>query len=454
MGNNGEEKSVHRKVRGTREWALAGLLLSASLSGCGGEEAEAPPQAPSAESAPAAEAPVAEEPVAEEPAVQEEPVEPEEEVAEAEPERAPVVVPRYAAAPTVCEANPDSAPAEPISLRALSRGEPDFPMAVSVNATCEHDPAELAEKFNEGGLREHRRRDYVQSQHYFSEALVLDPSQLSARFNLACAMARQGMIDEAILQLRQLEEAGPEGVEYAGRAQRDRDFGEFHNTPALAALIRGIPPSVEAISGQDTQVSEGEPGEEEDQDSLFFVEGEKVWENGVLPADDFPAFVLTMESSRRRFRFFNDRPSTEVQGALEAIGLKAMVRHAGWTPSAREHYLIVPVSSRDEDRHTLYLARILDNGVLAPLESPDLPAATCDEGVEVVRTFVDSEDHRTFGYVTGCLGDAPWSFERCLYHYDAHRGVVRRCGHGEAPVAEEAAQDAEEATAAEATEEP
>lgn len=452
MGNHEDKKRAHRTVRVTRELALAGLLLSALLAACGGEESEAPPPTPSAESAPA-EAPAAEEPVAEEPAVQEEPAEPEEEVAEAEPERAPVVVPGYAAAPPACEANPDSAPAESISLRALSRGEPEFPMAVAVNATCEHDPAELAVKFNEGGLREHRRRDYVQSQHYFSEALVLDPSQLSARFNLACAMARQGMIDEAILQLRQLEEAGPEGVEYAGRAQRDRDFGEFHNTPALAALIRGIPPAVEAISGQDTQVSEGEPGEEEDQDSLFFVEGEKVWENGVLPADDFPAFVLTMESSRRRFRFFNDRPSAEVQGALEAIGLKAMLRHAGWTPSMGDHYLIVPVSSRDEDRHTLYLARILDNGVLAPLESPDLPPVTCGEGIETVRTFVETADHRTFGYVTGCLDAAPWTFERCLYHNDEHRGVVRRCGQGQAPAAEEG-QDVEEAPAAEATEEP
>ncbi|MFK7999056.1 MAG: hypothetical protein AB8H86_05640 [Polyangiales bacterium] len=449
MGNDGDKKRAHRTVRVSREWALAGLLLSASLSGCGGEEAEAP--TPSAESAPAeapvADEPVAEEPAAEEPALQEEPSAPEEEVAEAEPEGAPVVVPGYAAAPPACEANPDSAPAEPISLRALSRGEPDFPMAVSVNATCEHDPAELAVKFNEGGLREHRRRDYVQSQHYFSEALVLDPSQLSARFNLACAMARQGMIDEAILQLLELEKAGPEGVEYAGRAQRDRDFGEFHNTPALAALIRGIPPAIEAIRGEDTRVSEGEPGEAEDQDTLFFVEGEKVWENGVLPSDDFQGFVLTMESSRRRFRFFNDRPSEGVQAALEAIGLKAMLRHAGWTPSMGDHYLIVPVSSRDEDRHTLYLARILETGALAPLESPDLPAATCDEGVEVVRTFVESEDHRTFGYVTGCLGEAPWSFERCLYHYDEDQGVVRRCGHGEAPAEEAPVAEEGEPTA-------
>jgi hypothetical protein len=83
--------------------------------------------------------------------------------------------------------------------------------------------------------------------------------------------------------------------------------------------------------------------------------------------------------------------------------------------------------------------------VLAVADARDLPTVGCDERVEAVRTFVETDDHRAFGYVSGCLGAPPRTFERCLYYFTYERGVHRRCGQGEAPVAEEAAtEEAEE----------
>lgn len=420
------------------------LLLSAlfTFAGCGGEEAASAPElttaTPSLEEATPPEAEPQDE-LAEEPAG--EPTGELAEVAEDSPAEVPLLdPPGYGSAPSVCEAHPENAPAEPVSRRAISRGEVDFPLVAAVNATCEHDPAELAEAFNEGGLRRHRQRDYVQSAHYFASALVLDPSQLSARFNFACALARQEDLHGAVLQLRELEEGGRDGIEYAARAHRDRDFGAYHQAPLLAALRRDAPSVVQATKGRDAQLfSEVDPSTHND--ALFGVTGERVWEPGSLSSEDFSDFVLSMEPDRRRYRFFNERPSDAVQGVLEAMGLRPLLRNAGWTPAEEQNYLVALVSSRDEDRHTLYLAKVMDDGLLQPIDSRDLPASTCGEGAEAVRTFVEAEDHRAFGYITGCVGAAPATFERCLYYFSPTDGVARRCGQGEEPPAEEAPTD-------------
>ena len=447
--NDFNEHTTHSTARGARRLPLILFFLAFA---CGGEtetaseQAETPAPEAAEESAPAAEA-------ERETEVQDE-GEPELAEAEAESEEAEteaveqpsVEAPPYASTPRVCEAHPENALDEPPTRRSLSRGEVDFPDVAALNATCEHDPAELAESFNEGGLRRHRQRDYVQSQHYFASALLLDPSQLSARFNLACALARQERIDEAILQLQQLQAGGPDGVDYAARAHRDRDFGAYHGTPILAALMRDTPPVIEAITGQDVQVfSEQEPTTHND--ASFAVLGDRVWERGSLSADSFPDFVLAFEPDRRRFRYFNDRPSDEVRAALDAMGLAPMLRNAGWTPRVDQRYLVASVSSRDEDRHTLYVAKVVGlDGMLELIDTRDLPAASCDEGVEVLRTFVESSDQRAFGYVTGCLGAQP--LEACLYYNSHTQGAVRRCGPMNV-AEEEAGEETDEAETAE-----
>jgi hypothetical protein len=345
-------------------------------------------------------------------------------------------VPPYAAAPQACEPHPELAPVTPVSVRDLDRGVPDFPMVEAVNAACQHPPAELSATFNRGGLRRHRSRDYVQSQHYFGQALVADPSQLTARFNLACALARQDAIDEAIEQLAQLELAGPEGRAYAARAQTDADFGAYHGTPILAALVRGLPPAIDALPTTDDRTvgSAWDESTVELRGALVMLDGEHVWESGVLDATAFQAVVLAMEPDRRRFSFYAERPSDAVRAALGTLGLQVLTRHAGWSPSESRNYLVVPVSSRDEVRHTLYIGQLLTEDAIRPLESVELPAATCAEGVEAVQAFVVTPDHRAFGYVVGCLDAAPQTFQRCLFYFQSDE-LHRRCGQGTAPAA-------------------
>lgn len=439
----------HNKTYATQSLTAAAVTFALLITGCGGEETEPALETTTEIPEPAPESPS---PVAE----AETPEQPEEpnalEAAEVpEPVELPSVdAPDYAAEPSVCVPHPDSALEVAIRTRDLSRGEPDFPRVDAINAACEHDPGELAETFNEGGLRRHRQRDYAQSQHYFASAVVLDPSQLSARFNLACAMARQGMIEGAIHHLLELEKAGDEGIEYAGRAQRDRDFGDYHGTPALAALVRGPPPVIEAITtGEDVYMFASDEEVSTYHDTRFSVLSERVWEHGALPGEKLTAFVLTLDPDRRRFRFFNDRPTDEARAVLEAMGFSPMLLHAGWTPIVGRQYLAVPVSGRDEDRDTLYLTEVRYE-LIEHIATLELPAVSCDSGAEAVRTFVESDDHRAFGYVTGCLDAPPHTFERCLLYFKGG-SVWRRCGQGEAPSAEaEAAEAAVEGDATEA----
>lgn len=352
---------------------------------------------------------------------------------DAGPPRPEVVVPPYAPAAAACVPHPELAEAVPTSVRDLSRGVPEFPEAQKVNANCAHTPAALAEAFNGGGLRRHRTRDYVQSEYYFAQALIADQSQLSPRFNLACAMARQDSIDAAIEQLRELSEAGPEGQAYADRAHTDADFRAFHNNPRLAGLLRGLPPAIEALPNTDDRAFSWGDDESfvELRNGAIVLDSEQVWQAGVLEATDFQAAVLAVEPDRRRFSFFISRPSTAVTDALGVIGMRLLARPSGWTPSEDAGFVVLAVSSRDEDRHTLYIARVLDAGSVQPVDSMELPAVQCAEGVEPVRSFVVTTDHRAFGSVTGCMDADPHTFQRCLYYFE-DGAIRRRCGQGTA----------------------
>lgn len=343
-------------------------------------------------------------------------------------------MPPYAPAAAACVPHPELAEAVPTSERDLSRGVPEFPEAQKVNANCAHEPAALAEAFNGGGLRRHRQRDYVQSEHYFAQALIADASQLSPRFNLACAMARQDALEMAIEQLRQLSEAGPEGQAYADRAHTDADFRAYHNHPMLAGLLRGQPPSILSLT-TGTRDSSASYGDDESvvelRNGVVVLDSEQVWQSGVLEAVDFQGAVLALEPDRRRFSFFSARPSAAVTEALAVIGMRLLGRPSGWTPDGSTGFLVLAVSSRDEDRHTLYLSRVVDAASLEPMQSLELPPQQCAEGVEPVRLFAVTTDHRAFGTVNGCLGDDPHTFQRCLIYWQ--EGAVRqRCGQGTA----------------------
>lgn len=417
--------------------ALACASLVSLAWGCGGDE-ESAPEAPATASAvapPGSAAPTATPSPTPPPAVAEV-VAVEDGGVDAGPTRPEVIVPPYAETAAACVPHPELAEAVPTSLRDLSRGTPEFPEASAINAACAHAPAELADNFNRGGLRRHRSRDYVQSEHYFAQALISDASQLSPRYNLACAMARQDAFEMAIDQLRQLSEAGPEGQAYADRAHTDADFGAYHNHPMLAGLLRGQPPSILALANpRDSSASNGdEEAVVELRDGVVVLDDEQVWQSGVLDAMDFQAAVLALEPDRRRFSFFSARPSAAVTEALSVIGMRLLGRPSGWTPDGSTGFLILAVSSRDEDRHTLYLSRVVDASTLEPMHTIELPPQQCADGVEAIRLFAVTTDHRAFGTVNGCLGDDPHTFRRCLVYWQ--EGAVReRCGQGTAPAA-------------------
>ena len=352
-------------------------------------------------------------------------------------------IPPYASAAPACQPREPATDEAAPSLADVARGGVDFPMAANINPACEHDAADVANALNRGGLRRHRQREYAQSSHYFAQALVADPSQLSPRFNLACARARELDTEGLLTQLRELRRAGSEGGLYAARALRDRDFGDYHGTPFLNEFYADPPAALTAIAGGETRDAESVWDESTIELSRgFIVLGERTWEPGVLTAEEFQGVVLALEPDRRRFHFFNERPSEAGAAALATLGLRPLARMTGWTPEEGRSYALVPTASRDEVRNTLYIARVISEERIREVATIDLAAPSCPDGVEGLAAFVSDPDHRVVGYVRGCLDQPPETFERCLF-FDGGSILRRTCGHGEAPAAPAAADAAD-----------
>ncbi len=90
---------------------------------------------------------------------------------------------------------------------------------------------------NARALDEHRAGHADRSSHGFAAALDLDPSFDTARYNLACALARQGDVAGAVRHL----EALPATADLRPKIEADADFDPVRADPAFTALLDALP---------------------------------------------------------------------------------------------------------------------------------------------------------------------------------------------------------------------
>ncbi len=90
-----------------------------------------------------------------------------------------------------------------------------------------------ARRVNRAGLDAHGRGDFASSANFFAMATLTDPSSPMPRYNLACALARQGRLDAALILLSEIAASGcSQCAERMERARVD---------PDLAALASRLP---------------------------------------------------------------------------------------------------------------------------------------------------------------------------------------------------------------------
>lgn len=98
--------------------------------------------------------------------------------------------------------------------------------------------AKAARGLNKRGLAAHKRGQYAKAVTRFTQALKRNPRHVLARYNLACALARDGKTTEALTQLEQL--AGATKCRWCGfkiqGAAKDPDLHALLNEPRFKAL--------------------------------------------------------------------------------------------------------------------------------------------------------------------------------------------------------------------------
>ncbi len=89
---------------------------------------------------------------------------------------------------------------------------------------------------NARGLDDHRAGQFDRSAWWFSEALRQDPTFETALYNLACAQARLGSIDQAIQNLGRL----PGGASLRAKVEADADFAAVLQDPRMVEFLDGL----------------------------------------------------------------------------------------------------------------------------------------------------------------------------------------------------------------------
>lgn len=93
-----------------------------------------------------------------------------------------------------------------------------------------------ASVLNQRGLDLHRAGKHALAADHFAAATRVEPTNETARFNLACAFARQGLDERAVATLRELAPTAA----LAAKIAKDTDFDGIRDSPALKAFLASL----------------------------------------------------------------------------------------------------------------------------------------------------------------------------------------------------------------------
>ncbi|MGZ3453066.1 MAG: hypothetical protein ACXVEF_25890 [Polyangiales bacterium] len=102
-----------------------------------------------------------------------------------------------------------------------------------VTGGCKAAEKDLAEALNSGGFHHYQKKKYKQANRWWRAALVVRPSLIVARYNLACGLALDGATKPAIAEIEELaratKEGDPSAANYLEKAKSDEDLASVRD---------------------------------------------------------------------------------------------------------------------------------------------------------------------------------------------------------------------------------
>ena len=118
---------------------------------------------------------------------------------------------------------------------------------------CKHAERELAEALNTGGYTHYKKKHYAEANRWWREALVVKPSFVMARYNLACGLALDGKTKSALAQLGELARATRDGdataANFLEKAKSDEDLAAVRDEPQFKKAIAASAEQGSALVG-------------------------------------------------------------------------------------------------------------------------------------------------------------------------------------------------------------
>ena len=135
---------------------------------------------------------------------------------------------------------------------AMSAGTTD-PAALAAElgaTTCAATRKDLANALNDGGYERYKAKAYAEADRWWRAALVVRPSAVTPRFNLACGLALEGKAKDAVWAIQELARAADAGdasaVNSLEKAKSDADLEsvrndeDFKKAVAVASAAGGV----------------------------------------------------------------------------------------------------------------------------------------------------------------------------------------------------------------------
>ncbi len=135
---------------------------------------------------------------------------------------------------------------------AMSAGTADpAALAKDVGATtCASTRRDLTNALNDGGYERYKAKSYAEADRWWRAALVVRPSAMTARYNLACGLSLDGKAKDAVWVIQEIARAAADGdaaaVNFLEKAKSDSDFtslredADFNKAIAQASAVAGV----------------------------------------------------------------------------------------------------------------------------------------------------------------------------------------------------------------------
>jgi hypothetical protein len=102
-----------------------------------------------------------------------------------------------------------------------------------ITGGCKAAEKDLAEALNSGGYNQYKKKSYKEANRWWRAALVVRPSLIVARYNLACGLALDGAAKPAVAEIEELaratREGDPSAANFLEKAKSDEDLASVRD---------------------------------------------------------------------------------------------------------------------------------------------------------------------------------------------------------------------------------